>query len=87
MEICVRSNQKLVEVWLTNKEGQDTALREELNALYQTYRAKSFLVAVFQSGGQSLADATSDLLCHNRKRLAQLEARGAGCLTRENKKP
>ncbi|WP_312634502.1 hypothetical protein [Oscillibacter sp.] len=78
MEICVRSNQKLVEVWLTNEERQDTALREELNALYQTYREKSFLVAVFQSGGQSLADVTSDLLCHSRKRLAQLEVCGAG---------
>ncbi|MPM21923.1 hypothetical protein SDC9_68373 [bioreactor metagenome] len=87
LEICVRSNQKLVEVWLTREERQDTALREELKVLYQTYRAKSFLVAVFQSGGQSLADATSGLLCHNRKRLAQLEARGAGFLTREADKP
>ncbi len=76
MEICVRSNQKLVEVWLTREERQDTDLREDLKVLYQTYRAKSFLVAVFQSGGQSLADATSDLLCHNRKRQAQLEAAG-----------
>jgi len=78
LEICVRFNQKLVEVWMTNEERQDTALQEELDALYQTYRQKSFLVAVFQSGGQSLADVTSDLLCHSRKRLAQLEARGAG---------
>ncbi|WP_369282886.1 hypothetical protein [Oscillibacter sp. GMB15532] len=87
MEICVRSNQKLVEVWLTREERQDTALREDLKILYQTYRAKSFLVAVFQSGGQGLADVTSDLLCHNRRRLAQLESRGAGCLTWKIDKP
>lgn len=87
MEICVRFDQKLVEVWLTCEERQDTALREELKILYQVFREKRFLVAVFQSGGQNLTDATSDLLCHNRRRLAQLEARAGGCLPYEASKP
>ncbi len=87
MEICVSSNQKLVEVWLTCEERQDTVLRKELQDLYQSYRAKSFLVAVFQSGEQSLIDATSDLLCHNRKRLGQLEARAESCMARKKKEP
>lgn len=75
MEICVRDTQKFVEIWLTNEEKRDAALREKLNTLYREYKAKNFLVAVFESGGRNLADATSDLLCYNRKRLAQLEAR------------
>lgn len=75
MEICVKDAQKFVEIWLTNGETQDAGIRERLDPLYREYRAKKYLVAVFESGGRSLADATSDLLCYNRKRLAQLEAR------------
>lgn len=73
MEINVRDDSKLVEIWLTNEEKGDTAMREQLQPLYREYKAKNFLVAVFQSGGRNLTDATSDLLCHNRKRLAEQE--------------
>lgn len=75
MEICVKDAQRFVEIWLTNEEKQDAALRAKLHSLYREYKAKNFLVAVFESGGRSLADATSDLLCHNRKHLAQQEVR------------
>lgn len=49
------------------------ALRERLKPLYQKYKAQKYLVAVFESGDRDLADATSDLLCYNRKRLAEME--------------
>lgn len=75
MEICVWDTQKFVEIWLTQEEKHDAGLRKKLNPLYRKYRAKNFLVAVFLPGERDLADATSDLLCHNRKRVAQLEAR------------
>lgn len=73
MEINVRDDNKLVEIWLTNEEKGDAALWEQLKPLYRAYKAKNYLVAVFQSGGQNLTDTTSDLLCHNRKRLAEQE--------------
>lgn len=73
MEINVRDNCKLVEVWLTNEEKTNAKLRETLKSLYREYKAKNYLVAVFQSGGRNLTEATSDLLCHNRKRLAEQE--------------
>lgn len=75
MEINVRDDSKLVEIWLTNKEKGDAALREQLKPLYRGYKAKKYLVAVFQSGGRDVTDATSELLCHNRKRLAEQEGR------------
>lgn len=75
MEINVRDDSKLVEIWLTNAETRDMALREQLKPLYQEYKARNYLVAVFESGERNLADAASDLLCYNRKRLAQVEAR------------
>ena len=73
MEINVRDSSKIVEVWLTRAEKQDAELQEKLKPMYREYKDKNYLVAVFQSGEQDLADVTSDLLCYNRKRIAQLE--------------
>lgn len=73
MEINVNDNSKTVEIWLSNQEKQDAVLRERLRPLYRVYAAKKYLVAVFQSGGQDLQQSTSDLLCYNRKRIAQIE--------------
>lgn len=75
MEINVRKDAKIVEVWLTNAEKQDQALREKLKPLYQEYKAQKYLVAVFQSGGKDLTQRTSDLLCYNKQRVAELEVR------------
>lgn len=74
MEIHVRDEAKLVEVWLTNAERRNESVREKLKPLYRAYRQKNYLVAVFQSGSQNLADATSDLLCYDRNRIARTEA-------------
>ncbi len=73
MEINVNEARKIVEIWLTNVEKNDEALKEQLKSIYEKYHAKKYLVAVFQSGTQDLYQATSDLLCYNRKRTAQFE--------------
>lgn len=74
LEIRVRDENRLVEIWLTNAEKRDAGLRETLKPLYERYRAKKYLVAVFESGDRPLADAASDLLCYNRRRMAQRDA-------------
>ena len=73
LEINVRSESKIVEVWLTREEKQDARLREQLKPLYQKYKAQGYLTAVFESGEEELWDAASDLLCYNRRRIAQME--------------
>lgn len=73
MEIYVRDDSKIVEIWLTNAEKRDSALGERLKPLYQKYAKGKYLVAVFQSGSRDLTDATGDLLCYNRKHLAEQE--------------
>ena len=73
MEINVRDNSKIVEVWLTREEKRDRNIREQLKPLYQEYKAKKFLVAVFESGEQNLEELTGCLLGYNRKRVVQLE--------------
>lgn len=73
MEINVRDDRKIVEVWLTNEEQQDQAIRESLKPLYQQYKAKKYTVAVFLSGSRDLAEETGALLRYNKKRVAELE--------------
>lgn len=73
MEINVRSESRIVEIWLTREEKQDTALPEKLKPLYQSYKESGYMTVVFASGEQDLWDTASDLLCYNRQRIAQME--------------
>lgn len=66
MEINIRFNTKIIEIWLTRAEAQDADLRAQLKPLYARYKAQGYLPAVFCSGPGELSAATSDLLCHNR---------------------
>ena len=73
MEMNINKERKTVDVWLTTREAQDPAMKERLRLLYRVFADQKYLVAVFQSGRKDLVQATSDLLCYNRKRIAQLE--------------
>ena len=75
MEINVRDDKKIVEVWLTNQEKRDQELGEQMKNLCRRYREKKYFIAVFMSGDQDLAEETSALLRYNRKRLAEQEVR------------
>ena len=71
MEMNVRDDKKIVEIWLTNAEKVDPILREGLKDVYAKYKAKKYLVAVFESGGDDLYENTRDLLLYNRRRSAE----------------
>ena len=73
MEIDVRDDMKLVMIWLTRAEVEDTVLRERLKTLYAEYKAKKYTVAQFHSGTEDLYEGTRDLLLYNRRRSAELE--------------
>ena len=68
-------DRKIVEVWLTNQDKKDQALKRQLNILFQQYKVKKYSVVEYQSGDQDLLEETSALLCYNRKRLAEQEVR------------
>ena len=44
MEMNVRDEKQLVEIWLTNAEKKDLALREGLKDIYDKYKKKKYLV-------------------------------------------
>lgn len=73
MEISVNDTRKTVVIWLTNAEKNNETLKAELKPLYDEYRAKKYHVAVFKSGSQDVYQATSALLCYNRRHTASLE--------------
>ena len=73
MEIHVRENEKLIEVWLTRREREDAKCKGKLEEIYSLGKEKRCLVAVFLSGQEELSDLTSALLRHNRDKLARQE--------------
>lgn len=73
MEINVRDDLKIVDIWLTNAEKSDQALRAGLQPIYDKYKAKKYTVVVFESGSRDLYQSTLDLLAYNKKRVAQME--------------
>lgn len=77
MEMNVRDDKKIVDIWLTNAEKNDPALREGLNDIYKKYKEKKYLVAVFESGEKDLYQGTLDLLAYNKRRIPELEVKKA----------
>lgn len=71
MEMSIRDDQKIVEIWLTNAEKIDPVLREGLKEIYAKYKTKKYMVAVFESGKGDLYENTRDLLLFNRRRSAE----------------
>ncbi len=82
LEINVRADRRIVEVWLTREEQQDQALKEKLSPLRQQFKAEKYTVVEFLSGTQALAEETAALLRYNRRRSAQLEVRRSGGMSR-----
>ena len=50
MEMNVRDDRKIVEIWLTNAEKKDEGLRKSLEDIYDKYKNTKYHVAVFESG-------------------------------------
>lgn len=73
MRMEIREQNKIVELWLTREERDDSAFRESLKPIYQQYKDQKYLVAVFLSGEEDLYQQTRDLLLYNRRRQAEKE--------------
>ena len=66
MEMNVRDNERIVEIWLTNGDQTNKNLKQSLQPIFNEYKQKKYKVAVFQSGNRDLADCTAGLLLHNK---------------------
>lgn len=75
MEIDILNERKIVEIWITRTEQTDSALRADLHPICQQYKQQGYLVIIFSSGSQDLAEMASALLCYNCKHLAELQTK------------
>ena len=66
MEINVNENKKIVEVWLSNEEKNNSLIKEKLKELYDKYKKTKYIVAVYESGSADLLSGTKSLLSQNR---------------------
>lgn len=71
MEMNVRDDKKIVEIWLTNAEKDDPVMQNGLKEIYAQYKGKKYMVGVFESGKGDLYENTRDLLLYNRRRSAE----------------
>lgn len=71
MEMNVKDDVQIVEIWLSNAEKNDKQLRDRLQVVFDKYKKKKYMVAVFESGSKDLYQGTLDLLAYNRKLSAQ----------------
>lgn len=69
----VNNDLEIATIWLTNAEKQDKEIQKRLKWVYESFKLTGYKVAVFYSGTGNLADVTSDLVCYNRKRIAEKE--------------
>ena len=72
MEIIRDDAKKLVQVWLTRQEGENSAVQERLQPLYAQWKQQKYMVAVFHSGQEDLKENTMALLAYNKRRSAEL---------------
>ena len=75
MEMNVRSDRKLVEIWLSNAEKSNPITHMDINGICDKYKKQNYLVPVFESGRENLFQNTLDLLVFYRKRTAEKEVR------------
>lgn len=73
MEITIHEDKKIVSIWLTNAEQEDSSITARLNLLIAKYRDANYTVAVFKSGKKDLFQCTVDLCRYNRMREAVAE--------------
>lgn len=71
MEMKVKDDVQIVEIWLSNAEKNDKQLRDSLQVVFDKYKKKKYMVAVFESGEKDLYQGTLELLAYNRKLSAQ----------------
>jgi len=65
LKICKNEKDKMVEIWLTNAEKNDSAIEKELNRICLQAAIEKYKVIVFKSGTGNLYENTKELIFNN----------------------
>lgn len=71
VEVNARQDIKMLEIWLSNSEKSDPRMQDKLKNIYNSYKSRKYLIAVFVSGKDDLYNSTQELLSYNRRRNAE----------------
>ena len=72
IEIIRDDQKRVVQVWLSNLEKNDTQIQNRLQSFYTQWKKEKYLVGVFVSGEGDLYQNTLSLLAFNKRRTAEL---------------
>ena len=66
MKIEVNHQFKFAYVWLTQEEGRDQKIKEDLQPIIDAYKSQKYKFVCFISGNQDLIELTKGLLSLNK---------------------
>ena len=67
MVVYKNEQKRILTVWLTNEDQQNTAYMASLQPLIREWSAQKYLPVIFRSGKENLEENTSAMLKHNRE--------------------
>ncbi len=67
MVIYKNEQKRILTVWLTKEDQQNTACMASLQPLIREWSAQKYLPVIFRSGKENLEENTSAMLKHNRE--------------------
>lgn len=73
MQIDIYDEKKQVCVWLTKEESANTDINRILKPLYEEYKRKKYMVAVYYPGNEDIMELLSELLRYNVRLFAERE--------------
>ena len=81
LEINVNDEIKMADIWLTNAEKNNPAVKAQPDQVYVQFKKKKHMVDTFLFENQPLQPSISDLLKYNRRKSAEVavqKAKGVG---------
>ena len=67
MVVYKNEQKRILTIWLTNADQQNTACMASLSPLIAEWSAQKYLPVIFRSGKENLEENTSGMLKHNRE--------------------
>ena len=74
MKAYIDNQDKIIELWFTNKENPDSIIPPRLNGIIDEYRRLKYRICLYHSGTEDLTHLTSELLVNNLKEIATKKA-------------
>lgn len=69
MRIYTDEKERLLAIWLSAEEHDDTAVMTALHPVIAQYKSMKYQPVIYRSGSADLKENTAALLCHTRRKM------------------